>query len=544
MKKKLLCLLLCAVMLVSVLTGCAGEVDPTASADSSRKTVTLTMWMICDEPVSPETEATIEEAFNTITEADYATHVDLVFCTADEYEAKLEQKFHYIESNPGKSKPSQNPYITITNKTYRDEEGMTRLEYPKVWEYQMDIVLITSRTMLDRFISKGRVQDLTNSLNTTNKIIKKYVNNALLDNAAINGKWYGIPNNNIIGSYTFMLVNKEMATKYGYEGEQFTSFGAGTPAAELIEKIAENEDTAKIAPMYGMADYPLVKYWSTYGSDAPSVLATMYANSSVQIGNAITAVNIFSDTSYQAFMREMFHCKENGYFVNADQPQEDFGVAILEGDYSFYSTYGEDYYVVPLTYPRLEDDNIFGSMFAVSSYTTNLDRSMEIIRALTCETGLRNILQYGVEGTHYEIRDDGTLKRLNKNYMMNINYTGNTFKAYPEEGMPADFWQDVAKHQNREALLSIAFGTASYLKDVDADAWEQMSVVSKAYFERLNKCETLAELESFFAVAAEEVSTSDYYAELNPILDGKEYDMSALNGALQNWWNTVYGGQA
>ena len=30
---------------------------------------------------------------------------------------------------------------------------------------------------LDRFISKGRVQDLTNSLNTTNKIIKKYVNN-------------------------------------------------------------------------------------------------------------------------------------------------------------------------------------------------------------------------------------------------------------------------------------------------------------------------------------------------------------------------------
>ncbi|MBQ8175204.1 MAG: hypothetical protein IJ009_07380 [Clostridia bacterium] len=542
MKKKLLCLLLCAVMLVSVLAGCAGETDPTASADSSRKTVTLTMWVICEETVSLETEAQIEEAFNTITEADYTTHVDLVFCTEDEYEIKLEQKFNHIESNPGKSKPSQNPYITITNKTYRDDEGMTRLEYPDVWEYQMDIVLVTGREMLDGYISKGRVQDLTSSLNTTNKIIKKYVNNALLNNAAINGKWYGIPNNNIIGNYTFMLVNKEMALKYEYEPEQFTSFGFGTAAAELIEKIAQNEDTTQIAPMYGMADYPLVKYWSTYGSDSASVLATMYANSTVQIGNAISAVNIFSDANYQSFMREMFYCKENGYFVDAEQPQDTFGVAVLEGDYSFYETYGEDYYVVPLTYPRLEDENVFGSMFAVSSYTANLDRSMEIIRALTCETELRNILQYGIEGTHYEIRDDGTLKRLNSNYMMNINYTGNTFKAYPEEGMPANFWQDVAKHQNREALLSIAFGTASYLSQVDADAWEQMSAVSQSYFDRLDKCETLAELNSFMDVASKEIAASDYYVELNPILDGKEYDMTALNGALQNWWNSVYGG--
>ncbi len=540
--KKLLCLLLCAVMLISVLTGCSGEDDPAGSADSSRKTVTLTMWVICEEKVSGETEAQIEEAFNIITEADYATHVDFVFCTEEEYEAKLEQKFTHIESNPGKSKPSQNPNITITNQTYRDEEGMTRLKYPNVWEYQMDIVLVTGRDMLDSYIAKGRIQDLTSSLNTTNKIIKKYVNNALLDNAAINGKWYGIPNNNIIGNYTFMLVNKELATKYEYEPEQFTSFGIDTPVAELIEKIAQNEDTSKIAPMYGMADYPLVKYWSKYGSETASVLATMYANGTATIGNAITAVNIFSDAAYQSFMREMFYCKENGYFVNADQPQDTFGVAVLEGDYSFYKTYGEDYHVIPLTYPRLEDESVFGSMFAVSSYTTNLDRSMEIIRALTCESQLRNILQYGIEGTHYEIRDDGSLKRLNHNYMMNINYTGNTFKAYPEEGMPVNFWQDVAKHQNREALLSIAFGTASYLTKVDAEAWDQMSVVSKAYFDRLEKCETLAELDAFLKIASDEIAASDYYAELNPILDGKDYDLTALNGALSNWWNSPYGG--
>ena len=101
MKKKLLCLLLCVVMLIAALTACSGETDPTASADSSRKTVTLTMWVICDEPVSTETEKMVEDAFNTITEADYSTHVDFVFCTEDEYETKLEQKYQYIESNRG-----------------------------------------------------------------------------------------------------------------------------------------------------------------------------------------------------------------------------------------------------------------------------------------------------------------------------------------------------------------------------------------------------------------------------------------------------------
>lgn len=542
--KKLLCLLLCAVMLVSVLAGCSGETDPTASADSSRKTVTLTMWVICDEPVSLETEAQIEEAFNTITEADYTTHVDFVFCTEDEYEAKLEQKFNHIKNNSDKSQPHQNPYITITNQTYRDDEGMTRLKYPETWEYQMDIVLITSRTMLDSYIKQGRVQDITSSLNTSNKIIKKYVNNALLNNAAINGKWYGIPNNNIIGNYTFMLVNKNLAAKYGYEPEQFASFGVGTPAAELIEKIAENEDTTKIAPMYGMANYPLVKYWSKLGADVPSVLATMYVNSTASIGNAISAVNVFSDANYQSFMREMFYCKENGYFVNAEKPQDTFGVAVLEGDYSFYKTYGEDYHVIPLTYPRMEDENVFGSMFAVSSYTADLDRSMEIIRALTCETKLRNILQYGIEGTHYEIRDDGSLKRLNHNYMMNVNYTGNVFKAYPEEGMTPNYWYDVAVYQNREALLSIAFGSASFLKDVDQDAWNQMSSVSNAYFDRLGKCETLAEFNSFLAIASKEITESDYYAELTPLLAGQNFDMTALNGALLSWWNTIYGGES
>ena len=69
----------------------------------------------------------------------------------------------------------------------------------------------------------------------------------------------------MIGEFTYLMVNKSMADKYYYtdyfDGSAAnTTFGMKAPVAELIKLVAENEDTSVIAPMYGMADFPLVRY--------------------------------------------------------------------------------------------------------------------------------------------------------------------------------------------------------------------------------------------------------------------------------------------
>ncbi len=543
MKKRIVCLLLVAMtVLVLMLGGCSEEVPNLV--DSTRQAVTLTMWIITEDETTQNAIKEVEAAFNEVTQEDYTTRVDFVFCTADEYKAKLEAQFDKIDNKPAGEK---NPNIQLSNKTYRDEDGMMRVFYADPWEYQMDILLVTDYEMLYDLVQSNRVHDLTANLNSSNKLIKTYVNNGIMDNATISNAYYAVPNNSIIGDYTFLLVNKELAEDYYFDPASFTGFGVNTPASQLIEEVAaavKNGELTDVSPMYGQADYPLVKYWSK-NSDAASVMATMYVSGNMEIGAGVKVGNLFSDADYKSFMQQMTYCKENGYMMDEENPTDRFAVGVIEGDYSCFEKYGDEYHVIPLSYPRLEDTEVFNSMFAVSKATANLDRSMEIIQALTCESKLRNILQYGVEGVHYNLNEDGAVERLNNNYMMNINYTGNTFMAYPEAGVPADFWQNVAVNQNLQSMLSIVFGTNEYLGGIDEAAWDKMTEVSLSYFDRLSKCKTVAELNAFMQVAEAEVSSSDYYAKLSVALkeDGA-YNLEALNGAVQNWWFDNYSATA
>lgn len=548
MKTKLLCLVLALLMLMPLVVACGGssEVDINSNVDSTRTPVTLNMWVVTEEETTEEAQKAVEAAFNDITETTYTTHVNLIFCKEDEYKEILDARFAYADtrfSDPDFKtfKPSKKIETVI------DDEGMKVLKYPEANKYQMDIVLILGKEMLEEYVGDGRLNVLNDSLNGTFKTIRTYVYNDLLNYSTIGGNYYAVPNNNVIGNYTYLLVNKEMADKYYFAPSDFTAFGATDakgdklPVAKLIDAIAENEDLTKIAPLYGLADYPLAKYWSTDGS--ASILATLYPDASAQVGSNVAVTNLFDEKNaeYRSFMREMIYCKENGYLLDG---QETFGVAVMEGDYALTREYADDYYITVLDYPRVDNADIFDSMFAVTNYTADLNRSMEIINALTCKSELRNILQYGVEGVHYTLDDNGALVRKNHDYMMNINYTGNVLMAYPEEGMDMNIWKDVIQ-QNQQSLLAVTSGSNDYMSRVDKQAMAEMLSVSKAYFSRLAMCETLAEFDSYLNAATTEIKASSYFAKLTSINmveeNGKKiHDPTSLYGALFNWWRTNF----
>lgn len=545
MKTKLLCLVLALLMLLPAVAACGGgtTVDINSNVDSTRVPTTLNMWIVTEKETTPEAQKAVEAAFNDITETTYTTHVNLIFCKEEEYKAALDAQFAFVDTRPAGTvfKPSNKIETMI------DDEGMKVLKYPEANKYQMDIVLILGKEMLEEYVGDGRLNVLNDQLNGTFKTIRTYVYNDLLDNSAIGGNYYGVPNNNVIGNYTYLLVNKAMADKYYFNASDFKAFGDTNargeklPVAKLIDAIVENEDLSKIAPLYGMAEYPLAKYWSQDGS--ASILATLYSDASSKVGASVSVTNLFDEKNadYRSFMREMLYCKENGYLLDG---QETFGVAVMEGDYAMTREYADDYYITVLDYPRVDDADIFDSMFAVTNYTASLSRSMEIINALTCKSELRNILQYGVEGVHYELNDDGAVVRKNNDYRMNINYTGNVLMAYPEEGMDLDVWQDVIL-QNQQALLAVTTGSNEFMSRVDKNAMAQMLSVSAAYFDRLYRCETLAEFEAYLSAAVTEIQGSSYYGKLTSIdmieEDGKMiHDPTSLYGALFNWWRTNF----
>jgi len=86
-----------------------------------------------------------------------------------------------------------------------------------------------------------------------------------------------------------------------------------------------------------------------------------------------------------------------------------------------------------ISYPTVDEAEAFSSAFAVVSREQKYnDRAMQIIYAINTDVELRNLLQYGVSGTNYEIVDGNVVRNTDETnaYFMNLKYTGDIFKAY------------------------------------------------------------------------------------------------------------------
>jgi hypothetical protein len=155
-----------------------------------------------------------------------------------------------------------------------------------------------------------------------------------------------------------------------------------------------------------------------------------------------------------------------GYFGTAEEGQKS-AVSFVTGAASEAAKYEDDYYVVVVDYPLASDADIYDNMFAVSAYTSNLTKSMQVITLLNTDEEFRNLFLYGIEGTNYNRNADGSVTATRNNkYKMDISKTGNEFLAYVPEGTNLELWE-YAKQQNRESLVNplLGFDYVSALAD-------------------------------------------------------------------------------
>ena len=136
----------------------------------------------------------------------------------------------------------------------------------------------------------------------------------------------------------------------------------------------------------------------------------------------------------------------------------------------------------------MEEEDIFGAMFAVSAYTKNLSRSMEIITYLNTDPTFRTILQYGVQGVHWDYeREDSeeTIKILNNDYQMKLTDTGNVYMTYPGPGISKDVWK-YGKEQNLSCTTSPYMKFPGYITEDNEEMIKELDELSKEYKERLD----------------------------------------------------------
>ncbi|MDY4887054.1 MAG: hypothetical protein SO533_05365 [Eubacteriales bacterium] len=605
MNKRLISLFLCFLMLISVsATGCSffGGGDETTSESGvtvdpdSGSAITLTMYIPCEKPVAEEDRLLVEEAINKITKSKFKTQINLYLPTVDEYYETIEgimqarayeqeqeelakselkkairaAKAEGVDSEVAISKfydehPEWVKYQETTAdpdaeetapETRLNELGMPEIKYPDERENQLDIIWLSGYDKLIEYIEADQLQRLDEELSSSSKKLKQYIYTGALDAVKTAGSGtYAIPNNTVIGEYTYLLLNKSLVDKYKYSPSDLTSV---VKCADFLADVSKYEPD--VLPVVGELPVTLTKYWSIdpdtlevdhdkfnvigHGISDMATLGSMF-NFTGLFGTNAELANT-SDYAKQLIAIRTY--KDLGYITEDTSTTKEYAMRVVKGGGELVEVYGDDFYMNVIESPRAGYEDIFGNMLGVSTYTRSLKRSMEIITYLNTNSDLRNILQYGVEDVHYELDEDGLLHRLNDRYMMDINKTGNVFMAYPEEGMPKNVW-DYGKSQNTDAktlmTLGLRFKEDDFTSSDDENALEKLRSAIRAVNEysaeveqKLMNAQSVEELEAVMRDVASKFGTDPNIKAItnssaqNPTPSSVYYDWLKSNGFL------------
>jgi len=543
----------------------------------------------------------VEEAINKITKSKYKTQLDIFYYTAEQYYDMLEAKMlrtevvveesasarkayknfqrtekrngntdeldvynKFCEENPELAKYIEAP-IVVDEDAPETEKADKEIVYPTVDPDQVDILFVGSYEQYMDYIEKGWLSKLNDVLNSgVAKKLQSYVYPAFLDAAKTDKGTYAIPNNTIVGEYTVLLVNKAMCDKYS----DINQISCLYDTVSLVEDVAKYE--TGIDPVWHRSyrGYTNVHFWSVEyndieveetvvnedGTTSVETVTSLVYNMDPTRFSAIGTVyrpdystgtadakyyapsNLLLDPNFSNQLIALKTFEYNNYYGKKDSTNE-FAVAVVKGSGKDLEIYEEDYYSVILEYPVATEEDLFGSMFAVSSFTSDLNRSMEILTLLNTDAEFRNLFQYGIVGTNYEVNDEDCAERLPDNlYMMDVYKTGNVFVAYPDAdaGMNQKTWE-YAKTQDLDVKINPTIGFTITPEDLPSNKGiDDMIRVTEDFQSKIDACSSVTELTRVISNLAAQIEAGTYLKDikqfvLNPIsTEEKNFSLAAL----------------
>jgi len=533
-------------MVLSVaFTGCSAQTDEEEMDDiaeeASESAMTLTMYLMSEEEVSKDQADKIEEAVNKITKSKFKTRIVLRYFTEEQYYDALDKAFketkdakkaaedaakalkEAIKRGEVTSQTTTDPSQTTEEETEVNEYGVSTLKYPGVTDYQVDIFYVGGYENFKRYNTGRYIKSVDDQLSGVAKSLYHYIAPEFLSiakKATEEAETYIIPNNRTVGEYTYLLLNKDLLTKYGRSKDEFENLTS--QSLQDFMKEVKTYEAANYVPLEsktGDIDTVGIYY---LGLDENNDLSHDFSilGSTQLEGNkyyehtlAVTMDGGLAN-GFRSQVRTLISYKELGYCDNPNNLP--FAVGYVKGDAAeMIEQYSDEYEMVVVERPVAETGDVFEHGFAVGYMTSSANRSMQIINYLNTNADFRNLLLYGIEGENYEVVEktvDGVVykmaNRLNYNYVMDENKTGNVILAYPLdiEGETAENIQkynlkgdlpnirEYQKAQNRDikTLIDAGYVPTDVDKELMADLREESAELKKLILE----CSTVAEFDA------------------------------------------------
>jgi len=502
--KKILTALLAIIMTVTTVmtTGCSGgnSEEDAANTTSTRKIVTLNMFIMTEEETDPEVAKKVQMEINKILLPEYKTMLKINYLTADEYWDVLEETQEAVayfrkngeelvkeaadenavegETSEAETAPEETPVEGEENTEQAEEEavldensepveevlesdgtvkGTADLTFNELIDFIFDSDDITlTKPQLDIFIvddydkyvemaKNGELAVMDEYLSYDSKVLTKYIHPTILSSARYGRNIFGIPTNTKVdGGFTYFVFNKDLLDKYGYEVSDLTSY---SNLGGYLEKIKRSEN---VWPISGPCDIAGAEYYD-------NTFLTIARRVNV-VGKNMTPK--FMEQKYVDNIKATAEYKKRGYFPAAPNPNGRYAIEIVKTNELLeheWNENGTNYVSYLYDVDRVTAEDAFKSAMCISSLTTNTDRAMEIITLFNTNEELANLLQFGISGENYMYDEEtDTISILNDTYMMNTNHTGNTYIKYRLVG-EENFFEE-AKKTNLYSVPSSLLG--------------------------------------------------------------------------------------
>ncbi|MDI4647675.1 ABC transporter substrate-binding protein [Cohnella hashimotonis] len=356
--------------------------------------------------------------------------------------------------------PDQQKVEDAVNKIVKEKINATvKLKPVALGDYvqKMNTVLAASETFdimwtgylikPEELVRKGALQPLDDLIQQYAPALKADMPQYMWDGLTVDGKIYGVANQQINGSRYGFIIQKRFADKYQLDTASIKKMEDIEP---FLEKIKQGEPD--IIPFNGYYNTVLhdATYWGVPGLDDHFFIKSgdptykLYRYPEEEL-NTFRLASKWYKAGYiykDAATAKMTDYQAKGQiavdFQNVLKPGVEAEVKGRNG--------GNDVVIVPIS-DWFTNGYSATTNLSISRTSKNPERAMMLINLLNSDAELYNLISNGIEGEHYTKSAEGFITpTADSKYRPNMDFIfGNVFNSYLKEGQPKDVWEQTKK---------------------------------------------------------------------------------------------------
>ncbi|MEK4437945.1 MULTISPECIES: ABC transporter substrate-binding protein [Paenibacillus] len=302
---------------------------------------------------------------------------------------------------------------------------------------------------------KGAFLELDELLPKYGKDLMDTIDPAFLSGSKVDGHNYGIPANKELPQQEVWRFNKTLLDKYNLDISNIRTLDSLEP---LLKTIKENEPSVTPFAMdknyvpyvpydYVIQNLPMAIKLDTTDYKLVNILETP------EMKEALTTMNKYYKAGYVSAEAATTGSTNDlttsgNWFLDRAQTQP-------LADNQWSASYGYPVVSTPASDAIITNTSVQGSIMAISANSEYPEKAMEFLNLLNTDPVLRNMVDSGIEGTHYKKVDDTHMENLaeSKNYDMPSYSLGNNMLLYLNNNDPDNKWDEFKKF-NAEGVNS------------------------------------------------------------------------------------------